>query len=248
MAVHEELQTMMELKQMASELSGVIANGLVSGLKGVVQGTKTAKEAMADMVNSIADLFLQRAAEMIAKAIEAQAFSLITGLFGGVLGGVGGAAAGAAGGGGFTNVFGTNAGVGVFDVAPLTSGMSFFAKGGYVTGPTMSMIGEGGEPEYVIPESKMRESMARYSRGARGGSVIPESGAGSTSEDGGGTAVAAPIDVRYTVERINSVDYVTADQFQAGMRQAASQGAKQGEQQTLRRLQMSGSTRKRVGM
>ena len=69
-----------------------------------------------------------------------------------------------------------------------------------------------------------------------------------TSGEGGGTAVAAPIDVRYTVERINSVDYVTADQFQAGMRQAANQGAKQGEQQTLKRLQMSGSTRKRVGL
>jgi hypothetical protein len=32
------------------------------------------------------------------------------------------------------------------------------------------------------------------------------------------------------------------------MQQAASQGAKQGEQQTLKRLQMSGSTRKRLGM
>ena len=94
----------------------------------------------------------------------------------------------------------------------------------------------------------MRESMARYSRGARGGSVIPKSGAGGTSEDAGGTAVAAPIDVRYTVERINSVDYVTADQFQTGMRQAANQGVKQGEQQTLKRLQMSSSTRKRIGM
>ena len=72
-----------------------------------------------------------------------------------------------------------------------------------------------------FPESKMRESMARYSRGARGSSVIPDSGASGTSGEGGGTAVAAPIDVRYTVERINSVDYVTADQFQRGMQQAA---------------------------
>ena len=122
------------------------------------------------------------------------------------------------------------------------------AEGGYVTGPTRALVGEGGESEYVIPESKMRESMARYSRGARGSSVIPDSGVSGTSGEGGGTAVAAPIDVRYTVERINSVDYVTADQFQAGMRQAASQGAKQGEQQTLKRLQMSGSTRKRLGL
>ena len=122
------------------------------------------------------------------------------------------------------------------------------AEGGYVTGPTRALVGEGGESEYIIPESKMRESMARYSRGARGASVIPETGGSGTSGEGGGTAVAAPIDVRYTVERINSVDYVTADQFQAGMRQAANQGAKQGEQQTLKRLQMSSGTRRRLGM
>jgi hypothetical protein len=54
--------------------------------------------------------------------------------------------------------------------------------------------------------------------------------------------------VRYSVERINSVDYVTADQFQRGMAQAAQQGAKQGEQMTLRRLQQSRSTRGRLGL
>jgi hypothetical protein len=124
----------------------------------------------------------------------------------------------------------------------------FAAEGAYVSGPTNAVVGEGGESEYIIPESKMRESMARYSRGARGSSVIPETGGSGTSGEGGGTAVVAPIDVRYTVERINSVDYVTADQFQAGMRRAANQGAKQGEQQTLKRLQMSSSTRKRIGM
>lgn len=121
-----------------------------------------------------------------------------------------------------------------------------FASGGFVTGPTTAMIGEGGEPEYVIPASKMRSAMARYSAGARGSSVISGgSGDGATM---GATMTAAPIDVRYTVERINSVDYVTADQFQAGMRQAASQGAERGQQLALRRLQQSPSTRRRVGI
>ena len=49
-----------------------------------------------------------------------------------------------------------------------------YANGGYVTGPTNAMIGEGGEPEYVIPASKMGTAMARYASGARGGSVIPQ--------------------------------------------------------------------------
>jgi hypothetical protein len=60
--------------------------------------------------------------------------------------------------------------------------------------------------------------------------------------------VNGAIDVRYTVERINSVDYVTADQFQQGMQLAATQGAKQGEQSVLRKMQQSPSVRRRVGM
>jgi hypothetical protein len=36
------------------------------------------------------------------------------------------------------------------------------------------------------------------------------------------------------VERINSVDYVTADQFQNGMKRAAAEGAQRGQQLTLK--------------
>ena len=123
----------------------------------------------------------------------------------------------------------------------------FNAEGGYVSGATNAVVGEAG-PEYIIPESKMRESMARYSRGARGSAVIPENGDGGTNGMGGGTAVAAPIDVRYTVERINSVDYVTADQFQRGLQQAAANGAKQGEQRALTTLRQNTSQRRRIGL
>ena len=49
------------------------------------------------------------------------------------------------------------------------------AKGGYVTGPTVAEIGEGGEPEYVIPQSKLASAFERYSAGYRGGSMIPDS-------------------------------------------------------------------------
>lgn len=142
-----------------------------------------------------------------------------------------------------------------------------YAKGGVVTGPTtfpmaggdIGLMGEAG-PEAIMPlkrsssgrlgvevasEGGARDAMNRYSRRASAAGGPTES---EDSSQGGGTAVATPIDVRYTVERINSVDYVTADQFQSGMQQAAAQGAKQGEQQTLKRLQMSGSTRKRIGL
>ena len=122
----------------------------------------------------------------------------------------------------------------------------FNAEGAYASGATNTVVGEAG-PEYIIPESKMRESMARYARGARGSAVIPENGEGGTNSEGGGVS-ASTLDVRFNVERINSVDYVTASEFQAGMRQAAAQGAQRGQQAALKRLQQSPSTRRRVGI
>jgi hypothetical protein len=50
---------------------------------------------------------------------------------------------------------------------------SKFAKGGVVNGATLAMVGEGGEREYIIPESKMAAASANYMNGARGGAVIP---------------------------------------------------------------------------
>jgi len=119
------------------------------------------------------------------------------------------------------------------------------AEGGYVSGPTSAVIGEGGEPEYVIPESKMRESMARYSRGSRGAGVIPDN-EGATAANAAGGGSGGSVDVRFNVERINSVDYVTASEFQAGIAQAAQQGAREGERRALGSMQNSPAVRRRV--
>ena len=234
--IRKTTEDLNNLQQVAVDVSQGIGNAigssLVNGLQSLVTGAASIKEVFANMLKSVADVLANTAAKMIAQYIAIGIARMFAGMDGGESQGA-------------HRLEGVQASPAVKAGYP---GNLNYAEGGYVSGPTRALVGEGGEPEYVIPESKMRESMARYSRGARGGSVVPESGAGGTSEDGGGTAVAAPIDVRYTVERINSVDYVTADQFQAGMRQAANQGAKQGEQQTLKRLQMSGGTRRRLGM
>ena len=160
-----------------------------------------------------------------------------------IIGLVGGLFGGAAGGGGFGGSGGSAwGGFGGAMQMP-----SFFAEGGFVTGPTNAVIGEAGESEYVIPASKMRGAMQRYGAGARGSNVIPGSGAEGTTEQGG-VATMEPIDVRYSVERINSVDYVTADQFQSGMARAAEQGAAQGERRAMRSLKNSSATRRSVGI
>jgi hypothetical protein len=236
----------------ALALTRPVTDSLFDGLTAVVSGTKTAQEAFADFLRSIASMLMDAAKQMIATYIAIGVARLFAGM-----GGSDGASSVDMQTMGVptaqANTIASGGSIGWSTDMPLNAGVTNpkgfnFAAGGYVSGPTRALIGEGGQGEYLIPENKMRESMARYSRGARGSAVIPETGGTGTSGEGGGTAVAAPIDVRYTVERINNVDYVTAEQFQAGMRQAANQGAKQGEQQTLKRLQMSGSTRKRLGM
>lgn len=47
-----------------------------------------------------------------------------------------------------------------------------FAEGGVVDRPTLAMVGEGGEREYIIPESKMAAASARYLAGTRGDRVV----------------------------------------------------------------------------
>jgi tape measure domain-containing protein len=56
-------------------------------------------------------------------------------------------------------------------------GFQAFANGGIVTKPTLGLVGEGGEPEYIIPQSKMAAASANYLSGARGDSVIPSGNA-----------------------------------------------------------------------
>jgi len=208
---------------------------MTQGITQLIQGTASAQEVFSAFLKSVGDALLQAASQMISTYIAIGIARIFAGLGGG--------------GGQPDKVANFNAAVAAYGVAEggyLPGGFKAFAEGGMVTGPTLGLIGEGGEPEYVIPQSKMRSAMDRYAAGARGPSVIPTS-----ADAGGGEAMAAmmsPIDVRYTVERINSVDYVTADQFQVGMAQAARQGAAQGEQRTLRRMQMSASTRRRIGL
>ena len=210
-----------------------VTDALFTNLVAVVQGTKTAEEAFASFLQSVAKMLMDVATQMIATYMAIGIARAFAGM----------------GPGKSAPAPDIQTGVGFgLDNQIMVGGMRTAAAGAYVGSPTTALIGEGGESEYVIPESKMRESMARYSRGARGSSVIPDAGASGTSGEGGGVAVAAPIDVRYSIERINNIDYVTNDQFQQGLQQAAAQGAQRGEQNTLKRLQMSGSTRRRLGM
>jgi tape measure domain-containing protein len=217
-----------QVKTAAEAIGGAFS----TSFKDIITGAKSAQEGIADFFAKIGDALIEYATMAIAQYIALG----IARLFAGVdpLGGAS------------QNLSGTGA-LRTNTIGGLAVGGVPFAEGGFVTGPTNALIGEGGESEYVIPASKMRTAMSRYAGGARGNNVIPGSGAEGGAEQGG-VATMEPIDVRYSVERINSVDYVTADQFQTGMAQAAQQGALQGERRAMRSLKNSSATRRSVGI
>lgn len=229
----QQLEELVKLENQVAAGAEAISNAFANSFRSLITGAKSGEEALADMMSAVAEHFLDMATKIIA-----QQLAMI--LYGTIMKALG-----------ISMPSGPSFGgpnLGVSDSSLFDLNKSFFAEGGFVNKPTNAIIGEGSEPEYIIPESKMKESMMRYSRGARGNSVIPESGEGGASSEGSGTAVAAPIDVRYSVERINNVDYVTADQFQAGMRQAAQQGAMQGERRALTTLKQNTTQRRRIGL
>ncbi len=87
-----------------------------------------------------------------------------------------------------------------------------FAEGGLVKQPTLAMVGEGGEPEYIIPQSKMATAASNYLSGGRGAGIM----------EGGGGGDSAVINIQTgPVLEMNGERYVTVGDFERGLRQVA---------------------------
>ncbi len=212
--------------------SEAIATSFSTSFKDIIRGTKTVQQAFADMFQRIADYFLDMAAQMMAASIQKGILGLFSG-FGG--GGIGGGALPpapiyVAAQGGFSR----------------SGGFKAFQYGGVVNSPTMGMVGEGGEPEYIIPASKMDGAMSRYSAGARGGAVIP-GGSGDSGTVAGGTGNAI---VEYTgpVLNFNGDEYVPKSAVPEIIGAASKQGAMAGKAQTMNTLRNSRSQRASLGL
>lgn len=209
-----------------------IGNAFGTAFQSIVTGAQSTQEALASFFQSVGNSFISMATDIIAQMVVMFAFKQLLGLFGGgntsLFSGAGPVAMPGAGVGGGSSMF-------------MPGAPKLFATGGFVTSPTRAIVGEGGEPEYVIPASKMRGAMNRYASGARGSSVIPQNGDGAMAGGGGGT---------FTLETvvINNVEYATVDQVRAMGQQAASQGAQGGFNKSMRTLQNSRSQRARIGL
>ena len=232
----ENLKNLVDPAQNIINAATAIGDAFEQSFTRIITGAVSARQGLADFFKNLGDYFVNAAGRIAAEALKLQAINVLQSLLSPLLGpkfGVSGLT--------LPGLEGT----GALAPKPLFKN-GVFAEGGFVTSPTRALIGEGGESEYVIPASKMKSAMNRYAAGARGNAVL--SGGDETSGSGMATMAPAAIDVRYNVERINNVDYVTNQEFQAGLQQAASQGAERGQQLALRRLQQSVTTRRRLGI
>ncbi len=199
----------------AFALTSPLVDSLANGIKGIVEGTQTVKQAFADFLRDIGDLLIREAARMIKTYIAlgiAKAFA-----FGG-------------GGGGSTDSF---AGVpnNILDsvIGPRATGGPTRPHGTYLVGEQgPELLTMGNQSGFVHRNTS--EAMDRYR-------------AGRSSSGGGGS-----LNVNYNVTQINGMNFVTEEQFRAGMTKAAKDGAKMGEAGTFKSMRNSRSNRARVGL
>jgi phage-related protein len=87
-----------------------------------------------------------------------------------------------------------------------------FAQGGVVTGPTLAMVGEGGEPEYIVPQSKAAGFAANWAAGRRGAAAIP------AFAEGGVVVPATSINIQTgPVLQQDGQRYVTVNDLEGAM-------------------------------
>ena len=225
------------------EAANAIGDAFSSSFKGIISGSMSAQEALANFFKRTADHFVDMAAEILAAQIRAKIVGMFANAFAGGIGMTQGANMSSMPSGMRQTGVGVTANnlnrhIDYTKVAP-------FASGGYVTSPTVGLVGEAGEDEYVIPASKMASSMQRYSAGARGDAVVAGTG---SSYAGGGAGASTTVNYSGPILNFNSEEFVPKSAVGQIIATATSQGAKAGENRTLTTLRNSRSTRSRIGM
>jgi tape measure domain-containing protein len=227
----DEIADLTSISNIAITAAEGIGNAFAQSFQGLISGSMTAKEALGSFFKSVADMFLEMAAQIIAKQITMIILQTILKALGAV-GGIqsAGSSAGSAAFGGSGPTFNP----GAFSMPQLAGR----AVGGPVTGQQPYMVGERG-PELFVPGT--------------GGSVVSNGDLRSAMNGGSGGGNGSPVlNMSFQSTSINGVEYVSRDQLESAMaetrRASTRDGAKRGMTMTLDRIQNSSSTRRKVGI
>jgi hypothetical protein len=227
----EEIKELTDRGNIAIKVADGIGAAFNTAFQGLVSGSMTAKEALSSFFKSVGDMFIEMAAEIIAKQTVMITLQLILKALGAIAGAAGGPT-GAAGSKGYTLPKGEGFAEG-FKLPPILGR----AVGGPVASSQPYFVGERG-PELFVPGT--------------GGSIVPTNDLRSAMGATPGSAGAPILNMSFETTSIGGTEYVSRDQLEAAMaetrRQATRDGAKRGMSMTLDRIQQSPQTRSRIGI
>ena len=234
--MNKKLKDLSDPINMAERGARSIGDAFNNAFMDIFTGAASAQEVLSNFFAEVGRAFTQMAADIIAEMVTMYAFQQLLGIFGAASGSLFSGAGPVSG----SSAAGVTFNPSSFSMGSLVPN----ADGSYVSSPTPALVGEGGADEYVIPANKMDSAMSRWNAGARGDSVV--TGADPTGGMGGTAVAEAPsqINISGGVFQYNDTSYIRQDQIPS----IVSQASKQGEARALRRLQMSPSTRRKVGI
>lgn len=250
----EELDKLTNWGYQAVEGAKAIGSAFGQAFKDIISGSMSAQEALANMMQSIADHFLDMAAQIIAQQITMMIYGLILKALGVMSGAAASVSATGPNPGGIPSTGNITApSVNGFDLGSVANvaangavwkgGFQAFANGGMVTGPTLGLIGEGKYNEAIVPLPNGRSIPVQL----QGDSIREKMG------DNYASSPSSPmLSMTFETTSINGVEYVSRDQLEAAMMEtrklAAREGAQKGANLAIDKLQQSPNVRRRVGM
>ena len=137
-ALDQQMTALMDRGSQVVALSQTIAGSFEESFKGIVNGTMSIKDAFRNMLDSIANHFINTAAKMMANRLQSGLLGMLGGVFGG--------------GGGFMGSVGNSKLTGAFSGGGGISPLLGFASGGRPPVGRPSIVGERG-PELFVPRS-----------------------------------------------------------------------------------------------
>jgi lambda family phage tail tape measure protein len=258
----KEITDLTSISNIAITSAEGIGNAFAQSFQGLISGTMTAKEALGSFFKSVADMFLEMAAQIIAKQITMIILQTILKALGAV-GGIqsAGSSAGSAAFGGSGPTFNPEA----FSMpklaangATFANGIAQFANGGaftnsIVSSPTMFKFANGGAMRTGLMGEAGPEAIMPLKRGADGSLGVQANGLREAMDRQQGGGSGSPVlNMSFQSTNINGVEYVSREQLESAMaetrRASTRDGAKRGMTMTLDRIQNSSSTRRKVGI
>jgi hypothetical protein len=170
--VRAELNTLTDPINAITAAAAGIGDAFGTSFKGIIDGSMTAKEALASFFQSVADHFLDMAAQIIAKMIQMAILNTIVGLLPGGRG-LGTAVSpevGAIGQG--SSIFAAANG------ATFSNGIAKFARGGIVDSPTLFKFAQGGAMQTGLMGEAGPEAIMPLTRGPGGQLGVSNFGGG----------------------------------------------------------------------